>query len=472
MIVEVDLTPEPHALKSMRNTDMSPESACAELIDNAFDAQASFVSFDFNSNAKTLTVVDDGLGTSDIKSIVKIGSHNNEGRSTSGRYGVGGKDAILSFGSMVEITSTRNKIQRTMMVDFEQMERSNNWKAFAEEPVIVGDSIVGTTIKIKNLRKEYCKTSVLMRKLEALFSPALKAGKVIIVNGAQLKPVPPVVVENELSGECEFDNKKFKWYGGIKPKGMISSGGWTIAFKHRIIKESAAYGMGDLSAYRFYGMIELIENEGESKWELTKHKNSLSEIEDLCEYIFDTNPELEALLKDVNSEDSIELQTQQVMEISENITQGFLELENIKEKRKSPRNIGIGKVLPNHEDPNRERKVVTRHQPGDKVLKAFNKMKSKTFSIKFIEDSPTHSNVQGNRHSNIVLFGALHPFWVKYRSNPILVQMSGIYSLVIHAVTTEDNDQPILSCMSMNASASRQAFDTIDAQADFASRQN
>lgn len=470
MIVEVDLTPEPHALKSMRNTDMSPESACAELIDNAFDAQASFVSFDFNSNAKTLTVVDDGLGTSDIKSIVKIGSHNNEGRSTSGRYGVGGKDAILSFGSMVEITSTRNKIQRTMMVDFEQMERSNNWKAFAEEPVIVSDSIVGTTIKIKNLRKEYCKTSVLMRKLEALFSPALKAGKVIIVNGVQLKPVPPIVVENELSGECEFDDKKFRWYGGIKPKGMISSGGWTIAFKHRIIKESAAYGMGDLSAYRFYGMIELVENEGEAKWELTKHKNSLSELEDLCEYIFDTNPELGALLKSVNSKDSVELQTQQVQEISENITQGFLELENIIEKRKPPKDMGKG--LSNNKGPDGERLRVTRHQAGNKTLKALDKMKCKTFVIQWEEDSPVHSYVQGNRHSNIVHFGALHPFWVKYRSNNILVQMSGVYSLVIHAVTTEDNDQPILSCMSMNASAYHRAFETIDAQAAVASRQN
>lgn len=472
MLIKVDLTPEPHALKSMRNTDMSPESACAELIDNAFDARASFVSFDFNSSTKTLTVIDDGLGTSDIKSIVKIGSHNNEGRSTSGRYGIGGKDAILSFGCMVEITSTRNKIQQTMMVDFEQMERGNNWEAFASAPVEVDESTVGTTIKIKNLKKEYCKTSVLMKKLEALFTPALRAGKVITVNGVRLKPVPPVVVENELSGKCEFDGKKFRWYGGIKPKGMISSGGWTIAFKHRIIKESAAYGLGDLSAYRFYGLIELVENEGETKWELTKHKNSLSELEDLCEYIFSTNPELETLLKSVNSKDSVELQTQQVQEISENITQGFLELENIIEKRKPPRTMGNGKGLPSYEEIEGERLRVTRHQPGNKTLKALDKMKCKTFVIQWEEDSPTHSHVQGNRHSNIVHFGALHPFWVKYRNNNILVQMSGVYSLVIHAVTTEDNDQPILSCMSMNASACLRAFETIDAQAAVASRQN
>ena len=214
-MTEVDISPETHIINSIMNQDMLPEIACAELADNAFDAKADFISFAFNSESRSLTVTDNGVGLSDMRSIVKLGCHDNEGRSTSGRYGVGGMDAILSFGSIVEIVSVRNNIERKILVDFDEIKRINKWKAIIPDPILIENSKSGTVIKIKNLNKEYYKTTVLTKKLEALFAPALRSGKTISVNGSVLKALPIIAVDEELQGEGEYCGKQFKWYAGI-----------------------------------------------------------------------------------------------------------------------------------------------------------------------------------------------------------------------------------------------------------------
>jgi len=463
-MTEVDISPETHIINSIMNQDMLPEIACAELADNAFDAKADFISFDFNSESRSLTVTDNGVGLSDMRSIVKLGCHDNEGRSTSGRYGVGGMDAILSFGSIVEIVSIRNNIERKILVDFDEIKRINKWKAIIPEPVLFENSKSGTIIKIKNLNKEYYKTTVLTKKLEALFAPALRSGKTISVNGSVLKALPIIAVDEQLQGEGEYYGKQFKWYAGIKPKNTAIEGGWTVSLKHRIIKEASAYGLQDYSSHRFYGMIELVENENDIKWEVTKHKNNLRELEALCEYIFDSNPEIRTLLEKVNSEDSVELESQMALEVSENLTQAFSEILNSKEKR-NPKDSETDAPLTEPKKTGSRRVNVTRHQSGDRVLKGKDSFSGKKFRIEWLPDSPSFGSVQGNRTSNIVRFGKLHPFWLKHKENRMMVKMAAVSQLVLHAITTEDNDQPILACMTVSASQSIRAFDTIDKMA-------
>lgn len=471
-VYSVDISPSTHLINSIMNQDMAPEIACAELIDNAFDAQANCISFDFDSSTRSLTVTDDGLGLSDIKAIVKLGCHDNEGRNTSGRYGVGGMDAILSFGSLVEITSVRNNIQRKILVDFEEIKKSNRWTADISEPVLINGSESGTTIVIKNLKKSFHKYTSLINKLELLFSPALRSGKKIIVNNSHLNALQLVKVDQELKGEGEFNGKQFKWYAGVKPKNMTDNGGWTVVLKHRIIKESSSYGLQDFSAYRFYGMIELVENDGDLKWEVTKHKNNLRELEDLCEHIFDANPEIKTLLEKVNSEDSVELESQIAMEVSENLTEAFTEITNSLEKRFSS-GVDEEKVAINSTEiiePRRKRIKVTRHQAGHKTLKVKDSFAGKTFKIEWV---PSHwfGRVSGNKDSNTVSFGKLHPFWMLHKENRMIVKVSAITQLVLHAITTEEDNQPILACMTVSPSQSLQAFNTIDKMTAFIAKQ-
>ena len=472
MIAEVDISPSTHLINSIMNSDMAPEIACAELIDNSFDAQANYISFHFDSSNRSLTVIDDGLGLSDIKAIVKLGCHDNEGRNTSGRYGVGGMDAILSFGSLVEITSIRNNIQKQILVDFDEIKKSHRWTASIPEPILIPDSKSGTIIKIKNIKKSYHKYTSLMDKLQVLFSPALRSGKQIFINNTKLNALPLVKVDQELKGEGEFNGKQFKWYAGVKPKTITDNGGWTVILKHRIIKESAAYGLQNFSAYRFYGLIELIENDGDLKWEVTKHKNNLRELEDLCEHIFEINPEIKTLLEKVNSEDSVELESQIAMEVSENLTEAFTEITNSLEKRNA--NDVDEEKLPNDSTeiivPRRKRIKVTRHQSGNKTLKVKDSFAGKTFQIEWVS-SDWFGRVQGNKNSNIVSFGKLHPFWMKHKENRMIVKFSAISQLVLHAITTDEHNQPIFSCMTASPSQSLQAFNTIDKMASFIARQ-
>lgn len=97
MSKEIDITPKTHCLSSLRRQDMPPWLAVCELVDNSLDAKATSVCVSWDAAGKCLTVSDDGVGAPNPSAIVTLGDHDSEGRETSGRYGIGAKDAVLSI---------------------------------------------------------------------------------------------------------------------------------------------------------------------------------------------------------------------------------------------------------------------------------------------------------------------------------------------------------------------------------------
>ena len=63
--------------------------------------------------------------------------------------------------------------------------------------------------------------------------------------------------------------------------------------------------------------------------------------------------------------------------------------------------------------------------------------------------------------ANVVYFGKLHPFWLANLQNTDVVRTAAMFMLGGHAVTTEDNDQPIMSVVFLSDQSNARFFGTI-----------
>ena len=97
MTTEIDITPKTHILTSMSRQDMAPSLAIVELLDNSLDAKGEINSVEYDVVSHVITITDNGVGAPDPSAIVTMGDHDSEGRNTSGRYGIGAKDAIMAL---------------------------------------------------------------------------------------------------------------------------------------------------------------------------------------------------------------------------------------------------------------------------------------------------------------------------------------------------------------------------------------
>ena len=129
MTQEIDITPKTHILTSMARQDMAPSLAIVELIDNSLDAEGDDNRVDYDVSSHVITISDNGVGAPDPSAIVTMGEHDSEGRDTSGRYGIGAKDAIMALGTAVEIVTIRNGLRRTVRADFEEILSTGRWVA-------------------------------------------------------------------------------------------------------------------------------------------------------------------------------------------------------------------------------------------------------------------------------------------------------------------------------------------------------
>lgn len=109
------------ALYSYFNASMRPTEILSELLDNAFDSGADAIHVDLTPDG--LAVCDNGAGIEDMEKMFRIGASGRHSDPTAiGRYGVGGKHALLAVGSVFDI-ATR--------VGGKCIEAKVNWMKFA-----------------------------------------------------------------------------------------------------------------------------------------------------------------------------------------------------------------------------------------------------------------------------------------------------------------------------------------------------
>jgi hypothetical protein len=455
--------PRTHFLNSISNQNMKTHVCFAELIDNSLDAKAETVTI--TTKNKKIVVSDDGVGVPDLLAMTQFGGHQTEGRSTSGKFGVGGIEAICNLGATLMVETVRNGLEKTLHLDFEKQMKSDDWGVDIEEERVSDSVECGTKITITNLKTTWIQNTTLVKNLQEMFAPAIKNGKKIIVDGIAIGLPDPITLEVELSGEGVLDGKSYRWTAGIMSDSSNQAGGWYVALRNRMMEGCQMCGIeAGYSVRKFYGYIELLEDDMSNRWSVDKHKTDCQEIDEICEQLW---PSIQHLIIKCNATESIEFECDVADAVSDEINDLMHSIkQDMKESRKTPLASDDDDL---DQDPNNglhrkggSRKNISKGQLGDKVLNLKSNFFNQKFGVRF-DDTDYLGYVEGNIKQNTIVLGRHHPYWKEHRLNTEIVYLSCVNDLVIYAVNTDSKKQPVWCIMEEESgSLLKIAFDTLN----------
>jgi hypothetical protein len=303
----LDFTPGPSILYAYCHSDLGWKQATAELIDNAFDAEAQTVSISFHggtTNTSRMTIVDDGTGFEDPTLLGKLGQRKSHKTTKSGCYGVGAKDAALWVGgenSRLSVVSNHGGKRRSLVIDWQRLS-AGVWLIPDSELAVCNSDPGerGTKVSIAptiHRLPEGVRWTEYIDYLGYTYGPAIRQGRQITVRRSNGQPFPirpyelPKFESGHIETEIEVLGKRAKVTAGIVAPGVPNRrSGITYAHEFRVIKSASGYGCGAFDFSRIAGVVDLT-----SGWTFTKNKNDISRNKDeLFEAVFRV---LEPLLK-------------------------------------------------------------------------------------------------------------------------------------------------------------------------------
>jgi hypothetical protein len=258
--------------------------ALGELVDNAFDANANRIEIRFRSKAK-LEVIDDGRGCDNIEKMLTLGNHYHQATTQLGCYGVGLKEAACWLWGELYIETRHKDIVRRAKVNWERLASSDNWECpdDTQHTATAGEPM-GTRLSFASIRRTTPDHKRIIDDLSYTFSPALRAGKQIVIafprkadEPCQAWQSPPR--ENVVQDEFTVNGKAVRIDVGIVKSGHPNPRpGFSFCYRHRVILNSALGSKGR-SVSRICGFVDL-----GTGWALSKNKtdivNDQHELED------------------------------------------------------------------------------------------------------------------------------------------------------------------------------------------------
>src|SRR5579862_3057647 len=195
----------------------------SEIVANAWDADASWVTIDIDRDNKTITVYDDGIGMtrSDINAkYLMVGYCKREaepprtakGRTPMGRKGIG-KLSVFAIADVVEIYSVKDGQKNALRMSLQAIKdqiKAQDSGIYHPEPLDTStiDFEKGTKIVLKGLKKDLSATATYLRKRLArrfgIISPQHRFQ--VRVDGKDISP----------SDRDSFDKLEFVWFVGIE----------------------------------------------------------------------------------------------------------------------------------------------------------------------------------------------------------------------------------------------------------------
>lgn len=271
------LPPDGYLLESIANQPFRWGTVLGEWIDNAFDAAAASVEFDFSQ--KRLVINDDGLGCDDPYVMVQLGKHAKQTSTRLGRYGIGGKDAALLVGgvrSQLRIKTTHAGVTRAFVMDWPVYRQG--WMVNPKDETATPGTPPGTRIEIAPVVRRVPSGNdwkALLDDLGYIYAPALKRGKQIRFRRSDRRGVE-VLTKWELPQMKDIVNERITvgqhharvWCGFVE--GPNPRGGFTYTHEWRVIVAASEKGCGEYSPARVCGVVEL-----DDTWPLTKNKDGI-----------------------------------------------------------------------------------------------------------------------------------------------------------------------------------------------------
>lgn len=218
-----DTTPKPYFLQAMRNQSWTVTGALAELVDNSFgpgrgNADTCYITY--VTKTRTLTVVDDGAGMSNIGRLFQLG--NTIGRSPGdiGLYGSGGTMALLWLGESAQVFTLVNgmvasdKVTWADSIAAEQFPTiDESWRpaSIATCPPELLEARHGTAILLQLApERGAMKVDQVRRDLAKIYAPGIRAGKKIVwttvgKNGQTGVLADPIAMPGDTDKVVNFD---------------------------------------------------------------------------------------------------------------------------------------------------------------------------------------------------------------------------------------------------------------------------
>ena len=283
---------EPHFLYSIREqSSFTWKSMICELIDNAFDANASCVRLSW-PGGKVFEISDDGVGTDNLLNLLTLGGRCDHQTNNIGKYGVGAKQALIWLWGVSEISSTvMDRERQSLMVDWESIASSQlpypTQDDVDRERVPAGTH--GTRLKCMSIRTSP-KMDTLLPSLANTYTPGLELGRKILTSVSkkgweQLKPRAWPETEEEIVDTIQAAGREVSIRMGIVKKGVLNpyNHGFSFERTYRVIKESTLGAKSGLSVSRIAARISLSK-----EWSLSTNKDDFTEFQDeLADAIYD-----------------------------------------------------------------------------------------------------------------------------------------------------------------------------------------
>jgi hypothetical protein len=317
--------PHVHYLTSKMVENIGWHDALAELIDNAFDANANRAELVVAN--KSVTVTDDGRGCSDLGAMARLGVHKRQSSTSLGMHGRGLKDAWFYLGDVMQIESVKGSVLHEVTLSVSELV-SNQWEG-PDPTVSDTDRNPGTVITFPGTRRTTPKPET-WAKLSITFMPALNDGKQIVVKTGQgrrrpIKAFVPPIVSDAVVESFEVNGKPASINIGIIPEGQRNTTtGFLLTYGHRTIGQSAI-GVGEYSSSRLAGIVRLGKG-----WKLTPHKDAIAEdVPALSDAIYSR---IQAIAERAHQQSQIAESDAFKLELEGELHEG---LKRLREKRKS-----------------------------------------------------------------------------------------------------------------------------------------
>lgn len=271
---EVEAPPAVNYFLAKRNEKpFTWKSVLGELIDNSLDAGATDIELRFSRN--NFSIIDNGAGIKDIKSVFQLGNHCQHDQEGSGRYGVGFKDsAILLWGTTI-VTSSRDGVCNRVEIDWEEQAKKDRWvfnpgSRRTDEPN-------GTCIEFLRTCRTLTSQQIpsLLKHLQWMFFNRRPGVKIKLFH--QKAPydigrlrAPSRDESDTIRANVELNGKTADIEIGIVKDGETNDfPGLTYTLAHRSLTYTSQ-GLGEYSSRNIFGVVKLSQG-----WAVAKHKDAI-----------------------------------------------------------------------------------------------------------------------------------------------------------------------------------------------------
>ena len=377
----MDITPDVHMLFGLSNQNIGWFRALAELVDNAFDANAARVII--AASKRQLRIEDDGDGIKDIGSAIRLGDHRASTSTALGMYGVGLKDAWFFSGDRIDVRSVRNGMTSKLSASKAEIIASDKWRIDDPEHCrTVDGEPSGTLITLHLSHDRRTPKQETMDNLAWAFTPALLEGKQIAHRSGKRKPktLAPVQLPkfiDSVSDKFRVSGRDVAIHIGIVADGeVMTKGPFWIQYKHRNLT-SSSIGIGQgFSSSRMGGVIVLGDG-----FSLTKNKDDFTACKDeLSEAI---NSRIRFLLQKA---DQLSLDVESKALTSQLETRLNESVNSLRREKRRASEQETGTVVPPRIPTGRRRRKASQSSSENGSVEGGSKNRSRGMSVDFYTD--------------------------------------------------------------------------------------